>query len=175
MKIVKINGYYANILAIVLLFILSGFIYVVKIKWMNKAFPMNNLSELLNNLRLFFLIFFGRLLINEFIKYVIYRIYGVRSIKFKIKQLVFFLYSPTELTILQARILWIMPFLFFIPFTIIAIIYFNFFVALAFSFILIATSDDLIMYLYLLKFNRNDIFIQEENVLGFEWIQRRNE
>ncbi|QVK19321.1 DUF3267 domain-containing protein [Mycoplasmatota bacterium] len=171
-RFVKINGYYTSIIVLVILFILSGIIYGVKIKWMNEALPLNDLPKLIKRLDLYFIILLVGIFVHEFIKFVIYKIYGVGSIKLKFKQLLAFLYSPNELTILQARLLWIIPFLFIAALTIISIIYFNFSVVFGFSILLITISDDLVMYLNLLKFNRNDVFIQEENFLGFKCIQR---
>lgn len=169
-KKVKINGPVCNIIFLTFLFPVLGLIILIKFFWMKESFPWDSLDNIFKGIISFVLILLFSLILHELIKYLLYKIFNVHSIKIKIKDFMFFLYSKQELTVKQAKALWLVPYLIFIPFLIISIIFFNFFIAFSFSLMLIGISDDLIMYFHLLKFNNQDIFIQEEKFLGFKCI-----
>ncbi|MDF2699524.1 MAG: hypothetical protein K0Q49_1080 [Haloplasmataceae bacterium] len=169
---VKINGLLFNVLCLFILFPILYLIYYIKIQLMNEFFSWNDYGTILVGLIVFLVIFISSIIVHELIKFVIYKIYGVSSIKMIIKDHMFFLYSGEKLSIKQAKVLFSFPYLIFIIATIISTIFFNFFIAISFSFVLVVTSDDFVMYLHLRKFKNTDSFIQEKDFLGFQCLEK---
>lgn len=176
---IKINGLKYNILVLLLVVPTIVIIIFLKYNLQDNVIQLYNVFELFTDslinlawwLFLFSIIYIGGVISHELLRMRILIQYGVpkRSLRFKLKNHMFFLYCSEKLTIKQAKRSWIIPFIFYCVLAFIAFLLLDIFLTIAFVCLILTISDDLVMYKYLKIYEDNDMFIQRDDCLGFQY------